>query len=437
MEYNKKYLFYVRYFFSIILIILIFSASVLAVTDSEEKSNLENHKLEKQASINHILYSLQVIDITRKNLSKVNLDRLQYYFEDSDQEFNLIYRDQLVELLGDNFEILFDAAREAEKTELILEPKILVAPGHTATMYVAQEELFLDVESVDSIIYSNVFELELYPRNSFTEDDSVFTDINLKTGQGPTGLETEIWIKPNTPYLLGVMEDSRSEKIKKIMGNSWVMERRYFALYLSAKPAGILTLPDLSSSLAGLGKIFTTAEITRNKGSVILKTAVEENDDKNHSFSLAGFYQNQLKWRTDFTINEVLTGRNLVAVTGHLNDDLWMGIELIILEEDEVEVALKLRDKVVLGPFIFTASFNPLSYNFEDDRDGITWYLKAETVLGQNLNFALEYRSLSESDFAGVDFTYDFNNYALLLGHTWNLDIENEKAYWLGLQFSF
>ena len=316
-------------------------------------------------------------------------------------------------------------------------PKILAAAGHTATMYVAQEELFLDVESVDSITYTNVFELELYPRNSFAEEDSVFTDVNLKTGQGPTGLETEIWIKANTPYLLGVMENSQNERTENTMGNTLLVERRYFALYLSAEPAGILTLPNLSSSLAGLEKLFAKSEIIKNEGSINLKAAYEENADQDYDFSLAGFYQNQLKWRTDFTINEMLTNRHLIAVTGHLHDDLWMGMELIVLEEDQVEIALKLKDRVLIGPFNFTAGINPLSYNFENDSGSIDWNLRGETFLGENSKLALGYKSLSEADFAEADFTYNFDNHALLLGHTWNLDMENEKAYWLGIEYNF
>ena len=437
MKYSKKYLIYLHYFLTIIFILSIFSASTLAISGSEENTDIEKLDSEKRISVSHILYSLQVVDITGKNLSKTNLDRLQYSFEDTNQEFNLMYRDELVEVLGDNFEILLDTAREAEKRELVMEPKILVAPGHIATMYVAQEELFLDVESVDSITYTNVFELELYPRNSFSEESSVFTEINLKTGEGPTGLETEIWLKANTPYLLGVMENSRSEKTKKIMGNTSVVEKRYFALYLSAKPAGILTLPDLSSSLSGLEKIFTVNEIVNNKGSLSLKTAYKESSDSDYGFSLAGFYQNDLKWRTDFTINELLTNRHLIAVTGHLHDDLWMGMEIIVLEEDEVEIAFKLKDRVFIGPFNFSAGINPLSYNFENDSDNLDWNFRGETTVGKNLKLALEYKSLSESDFAEADLSYSFNNYALLMGYSQDLEIEDEKAYWLGLQFGF
>ena len=164
MKYSKKYLIYLHYFLTIIFILSIFSASTLAISGSEENTDIEKLNSEERISVSHILYSLQVVDITGKNLSKTNLDRLQYSFEDTNQEFNLKYRDELVEVLGDNFEILLDTAREAEKRELVMEPKILVAPGHIATMYVAQEELFLDVESVDSITYTNVFVLLLYFR---------------------------------------------------------------------------------------------------------------------------------------------------------------------------------------------------------------------------------------------------------------------------------
>ena len=419
MKNNKRYLFYSQYFFIIVIISLIFSAAALAV------------------SPNQILYSLEVVDIRSQNLGKINLDRLQYYFEDSNQQSNLIYRDQLLELLGDNFEIVLDTARETEKEELIMEPKILVAPGKRAVMYVAQEELFLDLESVDSITYTNVFELELYPRNSFREEDSVLTEINLKTGQGPTGLETEIWIRENTPYLLGVMENSSSEKTKELMGKTEVVEKRYFALYLSAKPTGILSLPDLTSSLSGLEKIFAETKIEKNEGRINLKTVSTENADQDYDFSLAGFYQKQLKWRADFTINEILTKRHLVAVTGHLHDDLWMGMELIVLQENEVEIALKLKDRVFIGPFNFSAGINPLSYNFENGSDSLDWNLRGEASIAKNLKLAIEYKSLAQSDFAEADLSYSFNSYDLLMGYSQDLEIEAEKAYWLGLQFNF
>ena len=437
MKYNKKYLIYIHYFFTIIFIISIFSTSTLAISASEENKNIEKLNSEKRVSVSHILYSLQIVDITRKNLSKTNLDRLQYFFEDNNQELNLMYRDELVEVLGDNFEVLLDGVRESENKELIMEPKILVVPGHTAIMYVAQEELFLDVESVDSITYTNIFELELYPRNSFAEEDSVFTEINLKTGQGPTGLDTEIWIKPNIPYLLGVMKDSRTKKTKKLIGNTEVVEERYFALYLSAKPVGILTLPELSMSLAGLEKIFDEKKITKSERSILLKTAYEKENEHDYGFSLSGFYQNDLKWRTNFVINELLTSRNLIAITGHLHDDLWMGMELIVMEEDEVEIALKLKDRVVIGPFNFSAGINPLSYNFDNDSKSLDWHLRGETNSGENLQLALEYKSLSESDFIEADISYNFYNYALLIGYIQDLEVDEERAYWLGLKFNF
>ncbi|MFW5961760.1 MAG: hypothetical protein ACOCRV_02015, partial [bacterium] len=190
-------------------------------------------------------------------------------------------------------------------------------------------------------------------------------------------------------------------------------------------------------SLAGLEELFNDSELVKKEGSISLKTAYLENEDSDYDFTLAGFYQNQLKWRTDFTINELLTDRHLIAITGHLYDNIWMGIELIVLEEDEVEVALILRDKVLVGSFEIIAGINPLSYNFENDGDNINWYLKAKTLLGQNLNLALEYKSLSEFDYGEVDLSYDFNNYSLLMGYSWNLEIEDERAYWLGIKFNF
>jgi hypothetical protein len=304
-------------------------------------------------------------------------------------------------------------------------------------MYVAQEDLFLDAEYTELETYTNTFELEVFPRVSFDEENNLFTTIYVRTGQGTTGLETDVWIKAYQPHLLAVMESSKKGGIKRLSGKSSAEEKRYFALYLTARPVGVLTLPDISTSLAGLEKVFNNTQIIKNAGSISLKTAYLENDDPNYDFSLAGFYQKQRKWRTDFTVNELLTNRHLIAITGHLHDDLWMGMELIVLEEDEVEIALKLKDRVFIGPFNFSAGINPLSYNFENERDSIDWHLRGETTLGENLKLALEYKSLSESEFAEADLSYNFNNYALLMGYSWDLEIEDEKAYWLGLQFNF
>ena len=440
MKYYKQYFLSTLFVLTIILIIVLFSTTVLATSEPEKNDEINSLEFERQLSVDHILYRLQIIDITTKNMDKINLSRLEYSTEESEQEINFIKSEELLELLGSDFELELESVYEQEKEERVLGPRILVAPGYRASMYVAQEDLFLDAEYTELETYINTFELELFPRGAFDEDNNLLTTVYVRTGQGTTGLETEVLIKANQPHLLAVMESSKKEEIKKLGGKSSGEEKRYFALYLSARPVGILRLPDLSTSLAGLEKVFNNPEMVKNEGGISLKTAYLENDDPDYDFSLAGFYQNQLNWRTDFTINELLTSRHLIAITGHLHDDLWMGMELIMLEdreEDEVEIALKLKDRVFIGPFNFSAGINPLSYNFENDRDSIDWNLRGETNLGEKLKFAIEYKSLVEFDFADVNFAYDMNNLSLLLGHTWNLDIEEEEAYWIGVQYNF
>jgi hypothetical protein len=437
VKYYKKYFLSILFFLTIIFILFIFSVTALAIPDSEKNENINSLIYNNRISINHILFKLEVIDITNKNLSNLNLNRLEYEKE-ADQEFNLINQEELIEIFGNNFEFMLEAVREQETEELILSPRIIVAPGHKAVMRVVQEELFLDVESVDSVTYTNAFELEVFPRNSFDEEEnSIFTTVKLKTGEGPTGIETEIWIKPYQPYLLAVMESSKKNKTKKLIGNSSEVEKRYFAVYLTARPVGILTLPELSSSLAGLEEIFSDLNVTEKEIKIILKYAYEENNDQNHRISLAGFYQNNSKIKFDFNLNEVLTDRHTISLSSHFYDNLWLGIEFISLENEETELALKFSDMVEIGSLKLSAAINPLVYNFETDSENVTWYLRGETTFAQKLNLTLEYKSLVEYDFAEVSLAYDLNNYGILLGYTWNLDIEKEESYWLGLQYDF
>jgi hypothetical protein len=437
MKYYKQYFLSTLCFLTIILISLVFSITVLAAPETGKKDELSSLKFERQLSIDHILYRLQIIDITTKNMSKINLSRLEYTAEEVEQEINLINREELLQVFGSEFELELEKIYEQEKEELILGPRIIVAPGHTASMYVAQEDLFLDAEYTELESYINTFELEVFPQGDFDEDNNLFTTVNLRTGQGTTGLDTEVWIKAYQPRLLAVMESSRKRATKRLSGKNLAKEKRYFALYLSVRPVGVLTLPDLSTSLAGLEKLFNNSEIEKNEGSIILKLVYDENSDNKYGISLAGFYQNASGLNFDFKVNEILTARNTIAVMSNLYDKLWLGAELIYSENDELELALKLKDMVEIGVLKLNAGINPISYNFDNDSDGITWYLKGEMSLAQNLKFALEYKVLSEFDFADINFAYEINNLDLLLGHTWNLDIDEEKAYWIGIQYNF
>jgi hypothetical protein len=437
MKYYKQYFVSTLCFLTIILISLVFSITISASTEPEKNDEINSLKFERQLSVDHILYRLQIIDITTKNMSKINLSRLEYSTEESEQEINLINREELLQVFGSEFELELEKVYEQEKEELILGPRILVAPGHTASMYVAQEDLFLDAEYTELETYTNTFELEVFPRVSFDEENNLFTTIYVRTGQGTTGLETDVWIKAYQPHLLAVMESSKKEEIKRLSGKSSAEEKRYFAIYLSVRPVGVLTLPDLTTSLAGLEKLFNKSVVVEKEGSIILKLAHDESSDNNYGISLAGFYQSDSNLGFDYKINEVLTNRHTIAVMGNLYDNLWLGAELIYFENDELELALKLKDMVEIGVLKLSAGFNPLSHNFDSDSNQITWYLKGETTLKQKLNFALEYKSLSESSFGDINLAYEINNLSLLLGYTWNLNIEEEEAYWIGIQYNF
>ncbi|MFP4022111.1 MAG: hypothetical protein ACLFUK_10975, partial [Halanaerobium sp.] len=190
-------------------------------------------------------------------------------------------------------------------------------------------------------------------------------------------------------------------------------------------------------SLAGLEELFNDSELVKKDSRIILKLVYDENNDNNYGMSLAGFYQSDSSFNFNFKINEILTMRNTVAVMGNFYDNLELGAELIYFEDEELELALKFRDMVEIGSLQLSASINPLSYNFDSENNYLTWYLRGETVLQQKLQFALEYKSLSDYDFAEVNLEYHINNKSILLGYTWNLDIEEEKAYWIGIQYKF
>src|SRR6056297_3293294 len=172
MKYYKQYFLSTLFVLTIILIIVLFSTTVLATSESEKNDEINSLEFERQLSVDHILYRLQIIDITTKNMDKINLSRLEYSTEESEQEINFIKREELMELLGSEFELELESVYEQEKEERILGPRILVAPGYRASMYVAQEDLFLDAEYTELETYINTFELELFPRGAFDEDNN-------------------------------------------------------------------------------------------------------------------------------------------------------------------------------------------------------------------------------------------------------------------------
>lgn len=439
MKNKQKYFLPLLCFLTITVIMVIFSAAILAAPNlNNEKYNSNNFK--KQENINHILFELEILDITNTNLTNLNLKSLEYE-ADTEQDFNLINKNELIEIFGDNFEISLKTVSKQNTEKLILSPRITVSPGHSAMMRVAEEELLLNldgIESIDSITYTNVFKLEITPRNTFNEEtNSVLTDLKLKTGQGETGLETKLNFKADQPYLLAVMKSSKLNKAKSLTGKSSESQNRYFAIYLKARPVGILTLPKLSSSLAGLEKIFESKKLSKKEVNILLKLAYEKNNDQFHGVSLAGSYQDDSKIKINFNLNEILTKRNNLSVMAPIHKNIWLGLEFSYLENEEKEIALKFSDLVEFSAFKLEAGFNPFIYNFETEAKDFSWYLKAETNFSQKLNIALKYNSLVEKELAEFSFAYKLNNYNFLLGYSWDLNLKTEDAYWLGLQYKF
>lgn len=439
MNINKRRL--LKYILITIIFILFLSSNKVIYAENNSADLSEKIILSEKVILEQILYSLEIIDITDSVLSKNSLNKLAYINLEEDREFNLIKRDELLETFGDNFEAEIDAGREKKYSRSVFIPQIVVIPHHKGILRAAQEELFLDVETVDSIIYTNLFELIVEAKNSYdNEKNAVLTDLRLATGEGPTALETEVWIKKDKAYLLGVMENYREKTRNNIADAYSENKRRYFALYLSAGPAGILSLSDLSASLYGMNQLFLDSEIENNESEILVKFNYENNSNSKlqDSLSLQAFIKNEKNKAVALNINQALSDRHSLALVGKADNFMWLGAEIILLEDDQYHLALKLMDQIDFKFFKLSASVNPLVYYFDNEVDRITWSFRGESALSQRINFALEYQALEKYNFAEVNIDYGIaDNYHLITGYTLNLDLDDEESIWMGLNFKF
>lgn len=427
----------------ILISLLILFISVLVEADEAEASSLEEYiKInysEQNNSLNQILYSLEIVELTESSLSRSDLQRLAYTEGSIDSDFNLIKREELNEIYGEEFEAILEFHSEKQRSDSIFEPQIVVTPFHKGVLRVAEEELLLDVESVDSIVYTNVFELIVEPLRAYDEkNNAVLTLLSLKTGEGPTGLETEVWIEKDKAYLLGIMERYQEKIEKNRIGGAEETRKRYFALYLSARSAGVLTLPDLSSSLYGLNKLMDKQVIDKKESSINLSLAYLSSNSSEYGMTLDGFIKSSNNFALTINIDEALVKRHALGVMGRTYQSLWLGAEVIALKGDDYKVALSLMDSVEFNIFKLTAGVNPLVYDFEDRSDPITWFFRGETQLTKNLNMGLEYKALEESDFGEYSVSYALTeNYGLETGYTWNIEQKEEESFWIGLNLDF
>jgi hypothetical protein len=430
-----------KYIIITIIVILFLSSNKVIYAENNSADLSEKAIVSEEVILDQILYSLEIIDITDSVLSKNSLNKLAYINLEEDREFNLIKRDELLEILGDNFEAEIDAGRGKKYSRSVFIPQIVVIPHRKGILRAAQEELFLDVESVDSIIYTNIFELIVEAKNNYdNEKNAVLTDLQLATGDGPTALETEVWIEKDKAYLLGVMENYREKTRNNIADAYSENKRRYFALYLSARPAGILSLSDLSASLYGMNQLFLDSEIENNKSEILVKFNYENNSHSKlqDGLSLQGFIKNEKNTAISLNINETLSNRHTLALLGKADNFMWLGAEIIALEDDQYHLALKLMDEIDLKFFKLSAAVNPLVYYFDNDLDKITWSFRGESAFSQKINFALEYKALEKYDFAEVNIDYGItDDYHLITGYTLNLDLDDEESIWMGLNFKF
>ncbi|MFW6381096.1 MAG: hypothetical protein ACOCZ3_01010 [Bacillota bacterium] len=411
-------------------LIVIFTGTLLPVV----AAGTDEGDIPELTRKNQILYSLQVVEVFSSASKRLQLDSLELGEGVEQGDLIFINNTDLLELAGEEWELELSALQEKEQTSIISGPRIAVIPGQTGRLTVTQEELLLDVDSVDSITYENVFELEMTPDSGYDRADKrVVTAVRLDTGIGSTGLETEVLLEPDQPYLLGIVSSNRSRNQRWLGGQGKETEQRSFALYLTAQPVGILTLPRFSGSVFGLERLFGDRESqeTENYLRVILAP-----DSDPGVLSLAGRLQSQKQYELYFSLNDPVSGTHRLGVQGRAWQ-LLVGGALINTEEEGLQLALTLEDRVELANLELVAGVRPVIYSFDEETDDLEWYFRAMTVV-TNPGLELGYSVDSIYEFVETSVGYWFaDNRKVLLGYKWDVEDSDNNTFWIGLHLKF
>ena len=301
--------------------VLVGAASVLDAA----QATLEWH--DSPENFRQVGFQLEIIEITDRRAAAIGLLEASVALPSPTETFFSILADPSVLSLVTSIglaSLRWEAHNEDSQEVRISTPEIIAALKTTAVMRVVQEETRRIDDTNRFLDTVSGLEISLTAAHINRETQEILTQISMGSPQRAQ-LETEVWLKPGEYKLIAVLEQQIDQHLARNLYQRMGKERRYLAVYASARPLRLAPSEPLvqpSGSLGGLDDLLWPA--------ILPQVELEGN------FAELGISPGS-DWQGRAKVGAWVTDRARVegsAVVGSDETWVWLGAEGRLFKED-------------------------------------------------------------------------------------------------------
>ena len=226
-------------------------------------------------------------------------------------------------------------------------------------------------------------EITLTPLNIDLETDQVLTRLQLVSPE-QAEVNTELRLNPYEGTLVAVLEQTLDQRTRRTLYGRHGQERRFFAVYSSARPLGTAPAERQAApfgTLSGLDRLFwpePVRDLVREPNQAVL-AASPHADGMQRRLSAGAWLNERLRVDGELT-------------AGGEETWLWFGVESRVLDSDTRlgarvhlgdaggRISVGVSDWLEASPHVtISAGLHPIVYNLtEGQLDGAYWWAQAE-----------------------------------------------------------
>lgn len=374
--------------------------------------------------LRQIVYELEIVEITDSESFRAGLLDVESRIGSAGEAVLRVLVDPSIMqfLRGAAQSLRVELSRDTASSQRVASPWLVTAIGRSAGLRVVQQETIVLRDERTLYNTEHGIDLRVTPLRFDEAKARVLSTITVETFSGESQLETKLWVGAAEPELIAVLEQRGQYANERWLRHASGTERRYFALYVTARPAGDTSAASVVAvgSARGLGDLLWTRRMPPRTGWV--DVAIGLSSASGVSANWTGWATD--KWRWSLAVDEHARPRHHDLATERLLwrdewSELLLGFHFLNYPGTEgagLFAAVSLNEQLALTPrFRLGAGYAPLVYSIDTGaRARDIWWANVE--YGQRSAIRIGYRSAVEQ----------------LLQATWRLRLSNKTSLQLG-----
>ncbi len=333
-----------------------------------------------------VSYVLEVLEIAETRATAVGLRSAALELPTPGQAaLSLLYAPNVLSLLTSTIvaSLQLEAVQEDRRAARASTPEVITTLDQPAVLRVVQEEFVQRPALARNYEQTRGLEITLTPLNIDLETDEVLTQLRLSSPE-QAEVNTEVRLNPRGGTLVAVLEQTLDQRTRRTLYGRNGQERRFFAVYASARPLGTVPAERQAApfgTLSGLDRLFwpePEREAVREPNQALF-AASPHADGLQGRLSAGAWLNERIRVDGELTAGGDETWLWFGAESSVLNSDTRLGAR-VHFGDAGGRISVGVSDWLEASPHLaISAGLHPIVYNLTEGRlDAPYWWVQAE-----------------------------------------------------------